>query len=167
MKYRVEMTGESFEVETVTANHARVDGVDFNLDMMAGHLLHNGRSVRFRVHRDANGAPWAVSLQGRLIPLTVVDLARTRHMQAGRRPQAPVDGQIVAPMNGQVVKVLRRAGDTVEKEDVVLVLEAMKMENEVTAAVAGQIRAVHVAQGATVKPGDELFTIEPIASPMA
>ena len=65
-------------------------------------------------------------------------------------------------MNGQVVKVPVSLGDSVESGDIVLILEAMKMENEVTAPIAGKLVELSVAPGQTVSPGQPLFQIEAI-----
>ena len=72
------------------------------------------------------------------------------------------EGAVVAPMNGQVVKVPIGLGDSVESGDIVLILEAMKMENEVTAPIAGKLVELSVAPGQTVSPGQPLFQIEAI-----
>jgi len=69
------------------------------------------------------------------------------------------DGRVTAPMNGQVVKLLKPAGQSVARGEVILVLEAMKMENEVVAPVEGLLEAVHVGVGQTVSPGEMLFVV--------
>ncbi len=70
------------------------------------------------------------------------------------------DKRIVAPMTGTIVKVFVKPGDTVDNGDVLLVLEAMKMENDVMAAIQGKIDAVHVTDGTIVNTGDMLITLE-------
>lgn len=76
-------------------------------------------------------------------------------------PAAPVaEGETVdAPMPGKVWKVLKSEGDTVADGDVVMILEAMKMENEITASVGGTIKQIAVAEGQAVNPGDVLFVV--------
>jgi len=71
-----------------------------------------------------------------------------------------VDKSVVAaPMPGSIVSVLVKAGDTVRAGDVLLILEAMKMENEVTAPLPGNVAEVFAKQGATVNSGDPLIVI--------
>lgn len=70
------------------------------------------------------------------------------------------EGTVVAPMNGQVVKVVKDPGDLVESGEIVLILEAMKMENEVAAPFAGVLQEVTVATGDNVTPGQILFSVE-------
>lgn len=67
---------------------------------------------------------------------------------------------IVAPMPGTILKVLVKAGETVTENQPVMILEAMKMENEVVAPKAGTVIDIQVAQGQMVNPGDALITIQ-------
>jgi biotin carboxyl carrier protein len=69
------------------------------------------------------------------------------------------DGAIQAPMQGMVVKIKVKAGDRVRLGDVVVVLEAMKMQNDIVATVGGTVREVFAKEGAVVAPNDVLMTI--------
>jgi biotin carboxyl carrier protein len=64
-------------------------------------------------------------------------------------------------MQGTVLQVKVAEGDTVEPGQVLAIVEAMKMENEVTAPVGGVVEAVSVAAGAAVTPGQAMFAIAP------
>lgn len=64
-----------------------------------------------------------------------------------------------APMPGTILDIHVKVGDTVAANQPVMVLEAMKMENEVVAEQAGTIASINVEKGAMVNPGDTLFTI--------
>ena len=70
------------------------------------------------------------------------------------------DKFVKAPMPGRVVRVQVAPGDAVEKGQPLLVLEAMKMENEVKAKNAGIVREIHVVEGATVEANAKLVTFE-------
>lgn len=75
-------------------------------------------------------------------------------------PAAPAGaGAIVSPMPGTILKVNVAAGQTVKKGDVLLIIEAMKMENEIMALEDGTVNAVHVAAGQTVDTGAALVTM--------
>ncbi len=85
----------------------------------------------------------------------------------GTRPHKPRaalagsgSGTVVVPMQGTIVKVLVAPGDTVEIGQTVCVLEAMKMENAITAEKAGTVAEVKVAAGDSVGPGDVIAVIE-------
>ena len=73
---------------------------------------------------------------------------------------APAGGESVnSPMPGTILAVNVKAGDAVKKGDVLMILEAMKMENEICAPCDGTVSAVSVNQGATVETGTVLCTI--------
>ncbi len=67
--------------------------------------------------------------------------------------------KVEAPMPGTVLKVNVKVGDSVKSGDTVLVLEAMKMENEIAAPQDGVVASINVSQGATVETGDVLVTL--------
>lgn len=68
-------------------------------------------------------------------------------------------GAIVAPLPGRVIEVRVKEGDTVQAGDVVIVLEAMKMANEIRATQAGVVSQVHVQSGKAVEKGQPLVTL--------
>ena len=70
------------------------------------------------------------------------------------------EGSIVAPMAGKIISVLVERGDLVEEDQVLCILEAMKMVNEILASDTGIIKEVCVSEGASVNKGDVLFVIE-------
>jgi biotin carboxyl carrier protein len=79
--------------------------------------------------------------------------------QAKKTTSGGGDRVIKSPMPGRVVKVLVAKGETVDVGRGLVVLEAMKMENEVRAKVAGTVAEVHVVQGATVEGNAKLVTL--------
>jgi len=77
------------------------------------------------------------------------------------RPQLPVDsGAVTSPMAGAIISVLVKQGDTVTQGQALVVLEAMKMENQITAPVAGSVKSVDVAAGDSVGEGHVLLVLE-------
>lgn len=85
----------------------------------------------------------------------------TPRPKAARKPSAAATGAVVSQMTGRVVRIDVKTGDTVNEGDVLLVIEAMKMENEITAPVSGTIKEIDVSAGARVSEGDTLLVIEP------
>lgn len=76
------------------------------------------------------------------------------------KPTAASTGAVTAPMPGTILKVLKASGDAVKAGDVVLILEAMKMENEITAPADGVIGSLSLTEGSTVAGGDLLFEVK-------
>ncbi len=77
---------------------------------------------------------------------------------SGRQP-ATLPGHVSAAMPGNIIEVLVKEGDTVSAGQAVLITEAMKMETEVHANIAGTVKSVNVAKGDRVTPGEMLIEI--------
>ncbi|MBI4914166.1 MAG: biotin/lipoyl-binding protein [Acidobacteria bacterium] len=81
---------------------------------------------------------------------------------AGAGGAAGSGGILTAPMPGKVVKILVAQGDRVEEGQTLLILEAMKMQNDYKSTASGRIKALHVAEGAAVETGASLVTVEAV-----
>ena len=118
-------------------------------------VLLDGRSYDARVERTSGHL--IVSVQGHRFEIEVRDPRRWSPNAASRRGG---DIETVrAPMPGKVVRVLVAPGDTVEAGQGVMVVEAMKMQNEMKASRSGRVLAVAAKEGATVTAGEVLATI--------
>ena len=86
-------------------------------------------------------------------------------VEAAPAPAAPVAATpagadaMPSPMPGNILRILVNVGDTVTENQPLMILEAMKMENEIVAAKAGVVAGIHVKEGQVVNPGDALITI--------
>ena len=123
-------------------------------------LVLNGRSVPVVI--DANGDGTAqVTLDGRTTSVRVKDeralLMERFGLDAG---DDAAQREVRAPMPGLVLRVAVEAGQDVRAGDSLLVLEAMKMENELRAAGDGVVKAVHVAAGTAVAKTELLLELE-------
>jgi biotin carboxyl carrier protein len=105
----------------------------------------------------AGGGGWQVHVNGRTVPAGLLTSARRQRRHGA---SAAGDGRVLAPMPGRVVKVLVTAGMAVEARQGVIVVEAMKMENELRAPRAGTVREVRVTEGASVEAQTVLVVIE-------
>jgi len=85
------------------------------------------------------------------------DASRGNHGGEGEASQ----GHVATPMPGVVVRVAVAEGDAVEKGQVLCVVEAMKMENEYRADIAGTVDKVHIAAGQALDAGASMITIRP------
>jgi biotin carboxyl carrier protein len=109
--------------------------------------------------RAASKADFDVSIRGRSYAVTIVDPKRLR---SGHNSDRHHDGaaQILAPMPGKVVRVQIEAGAEVEKGAGLVVVEAMKMQNEMKSPRSGIVVALNVKPGDTVNAGDVLAVVE-------
>jgi pyruvate carboxylase subunit B len=141
---------------------------DFNVTVHGEtyHILITGAG-----HRAAERRPFYVTLDGvpeeilvetlgEVVPTEGGEVDSRRATKASRRPRAGKEGHVTTSMPGAIVDVLVKVGDAVKAGDAVLVIEAMKMENEVPAPIAGTVKAVHVAKGDSVNPDEALVEIE-------
>jgi biotin carboxyl carrier protein len=118
------------------------------------------RSYEVAVDRRSNGQR-IVYVNGQPVPVSIVDprarLART----VGVASAAAIGPRsIVSPMPGRIVKVLVKAGETVAAHQGLVVVEAMKMENEIRAPRAGRVTEVTVVDGMSVEANAVLVTLE-------
>jgi len=124
----------------------------------AGHPADERRP--FYVTLDGVPEEILVETLGEVIPTVAGEVDSRRTTKASRRPRASKEGHVTTSMPGTIVEVLVKAGDSIKAGDPVLVIEAMKMENEVPAPVTGRIKAIHVGKGDTVNPDEALVEIE-------
>ena len=166
MKYFVTVGGREVVVE-LDGEHATVDGAPVNsahLTALPGtpvrHLTTDGGSDVLVVEAVGRGL-WAVGFQGERHELEVVD-ERTRHIRSLTGGGAKAGGPAVlkAPMPGMVMKVAVEEGQRVEAGAALVVLEAMKMENELRAPAAAVVKGVKVKAGQAVEKGQVLVEFE-------
>jgi biotin carboxyl carrier protein len=139
-----------------------IDGLEQQVDAAAVRpgswsLLVGGRAFQVDLDRRRNGI--AASVGAGEVTLRVED-ALHRRLASAAGARAPARGESIrAPIAGKVVKVLVAVGDQVAPGRAVIVLEAMKMENELAAERGGTVSAIHRAAGQAVDTGDLLVEI--------
>lgn len=139
----IEIAGETHEVRIVPLPDGRCL------------CLVNGRTIEWE--RNGNGERRVIS--GATVRHLRVSDPRKRHAAAGGGGSGRAE--IRAPMPGKVVKVLVEVGQAVEADQGIVVLEAMKMENELRTPVAGVVTRLEAVVGATVEPGAAVALVEP------
>lgn len=120
-------------------------------------LLIGGQQFRCILDRDLDGD--AVIVAGKRVPFAVAD---PRSLAGQNGTAAGTDGprSVRAPMPGRVVRVLAAVGDEVKENQGLVVIEAMKMQNELKSPKQGRVSRLAVEIGATVGAGDILIVIE-------
>lgn len=107
-----------------------------------------------------NGVPYEVELE-ELTGATPAPASAPAAAPAPPPPPAPAGGeQVTAPMPGTILAVNVSVGDTVKRGQVLMILEAMKMENEIMCPRDGRVAAIQTAKGAAVESGTPLCTIQ-------
>jgi biotin carboxyl carrier protein len=136
--------------------------VQAHVDAYGVHLLDDQRSRQVLLGRTQRHA-WS---EGFGTPLEVLSphAARVRAMR-GAATMGTGDRVICSPMPGRIIKVLVAPGDAVEPGQGLVIVEAMKMENELRAEMAGVVASVHCTAGETVEGGAKLIELEPLADP--
>ncbi|HEY2971277.1 MAG TPA: biotin/lipoyl-containing protein [Pyrinomonadaceae bacterium] len=168
MKLKAQLSGTDHEVLLDLASGAavvEVDGRPYDLEVRelarGEYLLMSGSHVyKCRVERKRDpGQRFEVVLRGQNHNVSIIDPKRLRSAQSSGAHQ-PGAAEIISPMPGKIVRVLVEAGARVEAGAGVVVVEAMKMQNEMKAPKAGVVVSVKTEEGATVNAGDVLAVIE-------
>jgi biotin carboxyl carrier protein len=167
MKLEAEINGKVFKVEVRKESgrvFAMVDGREYEFGISEPEpgifLLKRGADIYEAFVLPSRGdGPAHVTLNGKEYPVILRDPKRLRGSSGG---DTKTDGtvEIRTAMPGKVVKVLSAVGDTVSKGTGVIVVEAMKMQNEMRSPKPGVVKEIRVAEGATVNAGEVLVTIE-------
>ena len=168
MRLTAEIAGERHELDIKQDGSrvvAEIDGHTYELEASAPRpgvylLLAGGRVYECRVdHAGANREAAEVAVGRDTYAVTLADPKRLRGSQASEA-HAHGTSEIVAPMPGKVVRVLVEAGAEVEAGAGVVVVEAMKMQNEMKSPKTGKVASINVREGATVNAGDVLAVVE-------
>ena len=149
-RFRVTLDGETAVVDAQRSG-------EYGLSLLFADASHAGHAVQFAPGMTP-GALLA-SMGGRTVAVTV-NGRRSGRGAGDAGAAAHGEQKIVAPMPGRVVRVLVAAGDHVEARQPIVVVEAMKMENELRSPKAGRVKDVGVAAGASVEAGRVLVVVE-------
>jgi biotin carboxyl carrier protein len=162
--YRAVVDGRAYAVDVTRVGDIWSLLVGSAEPVLSSPALRPGRSYEVMIG-DQAGGELAVYVNGRAVPVSIHGLTGTRTQRRPARPDRTGEarsgpGNVAAPMPGRIVKVLVNEGDAVTARQGVVVVEAMKMENEVRAPRAGTVKAVRVVQGALVEARTVLIVIE-------
>ena len=111
---------------------------------------------------DVNGSIYQVEMKENVKTSKTPKLVRSKPVPTKESKPKPIAGlsKVVAPLPGTMFKVNINEGDAVKKGDTILVLEAMKMENNILAEINGVVKKLYVSEGDSVLQGDVLVEIE-------
>ena len=166
MRYFVEVNGRPHEVtvvERLGELRVTVDGKPFELEYeevdTLGQVALRVGTKSFGVSIEGDADSVSATIAGHLYAVTIED-ERERAAHAAERASAAAGGIVKSVMPGVVVDLLVDVGDKVEKGQPLLILEAMKMQNEISATSDGTVASVHVTKGEAVSGGAKLMMLE-------
>jgi biotin carboxyl carrier protein len=153
-----------------TEFHLSLDDVTYKIVVDGNSILVNGQPFVVGFEDDrviVDGEPYDVLLEGDRVMLdgiahnlVVEGLEEERAGPKVRADAVAGEGAVTAIMPGKIIRVLVAEGDEVAEGDVVCILEAMKMENELKAPKSGTVKALHAGLGQDVELGAVLAEIE-------
>ena len=163
MKYVTEVNGRRYEIEVGNEGQLLVNGearqVDFlSLGPSLYSIIMNNQSLQVVI--DGEQGRFDVLMHGHLYESTVMDehammLARRRGGSFSR------SGDVSAPMPGLIVQVPVEIGQQVAQGETLVILESMKMQNELQSPVGGTVESIHCSHGQTVDKGELLLVVRP------
>jgi biotin carboxyl carrier protein len=164
MKYITTVEDKQYTVEIVDEKHISVDGKVYTIDFesVSGQpvfsLIVDGKSHEAYVQQGDDN--WLVLLRGRLYPAVVED-EREKRLRAAAGGGVAETGEfhLKAPMPGLVVAVPVSEGQEVKKGEVLLILESMKMQNELKAPRDGKVNRIKVKAGESVEQKQALLSV--------
>lgn len=142
-EFNITLHGESYHIKVTGSGHRGTEQRPFYLTV-DGQPEEVSVEVLDELFTEASGVTMTTKVNG----------------SNGRRPRASEPGHITVSMPSTIVDVLVKEGDEVQEGTPLLVAEAMKMESEIQAPIAGKVFAVHIAKGDRASPEDILIEIE-------
>ena len=177
MKFVATMDGKQHEIEVDQKDHGSdsyqmtLDGRAYEVDarkmpsqivsILLDHKSYDVDLERIAKKSDTLDGRIHVRVRGRVLRFDMLDERRIKMKEAqGFRFDVSGAVNIDSPMPGKVIKVLVKAGDEVKEGQGVIVVEAMKMENELKSPKAGVVKEIRVKEGDAVESGAKLAIIE-------
>jgi biotin carboxyl carrier protein len=163
MKYITTIDNKEFEIEVIDERHIRIGDrlLEVDFESVSGQpvfsLILDGKSYEAFVYQGEED--WEVLIRGRQYQVKVEDEREKRLKTAGGSDVSGGEFHLKAPMPGLVVAVLMEEGQEVKKGQVMLILESMKMQNELKAPRDGIMGRVRVKAGESVEQRQTLLSV--------
>ena len=166
MKYVTIINERRFEIEVDNDGRVLIDGEERDVDFLnLGGSLYSliTENKSFEAVIDDDEGRIDVMMRGRLFEAQVLD-ERAMLLMQRRGGLSSGSGEVHAPMPGLIVDVTVEEGDAVAKGQTVIILESMKMQNELKSPIDGIARAIHALPGQAVDKNDLLVEVKALAS---
>lgn len=122
-------------------------------------VIVDGNEFEVVVERDGNS--FSATVEGKTFNIEIPDAPKAAPKRAARGGSKKKSGKISANIPGKIVTIDVSLGDSVSEGQVILILEAMKMQNEITAPISGVIKEIHCQEGQSIEANVPLILIEP------
>ncbi|MQA90912.1 MAG: hypothetical protein GEU90_11830 [Gemmatimonas sp.] len=165
MRYYVTVAGRTVEVE-ISGDAIVVDGTPIEAALLTvpgtdlRHLMIGTESHPLLVRTGGRNGTWHVTLNGRTLLVEAIDERSRTIREMSGAPTTDAEKVVVAPMPGLIVRVEVEVGAAVTMGQGLIVVEAMKMENELKAPADGIVKKIEVAAGSAVEKGAVLVVLE-------
>jgi acetyl/propionyl-CoA carboxylase alpha subunit len=166
MNYATTINDQTYLIEINDDQHVTVNGVTYQVDCESVNdqtvysLVINGHSYEAFVSEGEAAPDWDVLIRGALYAVRVEDEREKRlRAAAGAHSHATGEYNLKAPMPGLIVSVPVSEGQTVQKGDILVILESMKMQNELKSQRAGTVTRVRVQPQQSVEQNQILVTV--------
>ena len=163
MKYITTIDGKEFTLEIIDEKHVSINGkfLEVDFESVSGQpvysLIIDGKSHEGYVYPDDEN--WQVLLRGQLYQASVEDEREKRLRAAGGSVAEDGEFHLKAPMPGMIVSIPVSEGDVIQKGQVLLILESMKMQNELKSPKDGTIHRIRIKVGETVEQKQALLSV--------
>lgn len=163
--YFAEIDGKEYQIEILSESRVVINGTPHEIDIhtlklgSSCSLLFDGKSFEPTAFNE-NGV-WEILLKGRLFNVRVEDeIARRLRLASGSTSQQTGKYVLLSPMPGLVIDIPVEVGAQVEKGEVLIILESMKMQNELRAPRAGKITSIQASLNDNVERKEALLILE-------
>lgn len=165
--YLIDADQKEVVVDLSRSRKINAELVEFEFSTLEGSSLVNKQKIYVRklanqYFASSDGAKWS-KLARMDSPRTLHQIDKVYDMYRGYKPSGlggAADGELLTKMPGKIVKIFVKEGEKVEAGQTVLVLEAMKMENEIKTPTNGVVKAIHVKEGDALEEGVLMIEVE-------
>jgi biotin carboxyl carrier protein len=118
----------------------------------------------FEVELEMDGTTWNATVDGRTFKIEVPDSGPVMKKKRSPGAKKKKSGTVSANIPGKIVTIEVKEGEVVEEGQVILILEAMKMQNEIQAPISGTVKSIHCEEAQSIEANVPLVVIEPDSS---
>lgn len=144
-KFKIKINGNTYDIEII------------NIEKNTAEVEVNGTLYKVEIDQELQPTSTPKLVQQRIVPST--DKQKDEEIKSAPATKSTEDGIILSPLPGIVLEIFVNKGDKITRGQKVVVIEAMKMENNIESDITGTVKEINVTKGSTVNIGDPLITL--------